>query len=184
MSKPDISSRHGSRASHLHVESVPISTLELFPGNARRGDIAGIVDSIREHGLYKPLVVQRSTRRVLCGNHVLAAARQVGLDSVAVVYADVDDETAKRIVLVDNKLSDDAGYDNDALLALLESLPTLDGTGFTGHEVEELLRTLDDDDPLDLLLEEDDHDDDDRAEPSGLDERCPLCGGPLRKGGI
>ena len=137
-------------------------------------------ESLKAHGLYKPLVVQRSSNQVLCGNHVLAAARELGLESVAVIFADVDDETAKRIVLVDNKLADDANYDTEGLLLLLESLPTLDGTGFADQDVDALLRRLDaganPGGPVDVDAEDDDGDGHGSTQ---VETRCPVCGGPL-----
>jgi hypothetical protein len=50
-----------------------------------------------------------------------------------------DEDTAARIVLVDNRSNDLAAYDDHALLDLLQSLPDLAGTGFDGDSLDELL---------------------------------------------
>jgi DNA N-6-adenine-methyltransferase (Dam) len=76
---------------------------------------------------------------VLAGNHTLRAARALGWGEIAVTFVDVDEEQAARIVLVDNRTNDLAGYDDTELAALLEGLPTLDGTAWGEDELERLL---------------------------------------------
>ena len=51
------------------IERVPVSSLTLFPGNARKGNQPAIAASLAAHGQVTPLVVQRSTRHVLGGNN-------------------------------------------------------------------------------------------------------------------
>jgi ParB family chromosome partitioning protein len=137
---------------------VDVKQIKLYPGNARKGDIDDIASSIDENGFYTPLVVQKSTNFILVGNHrYRAAVERLGYAELPVVYLDVDDVRAKKIVLVDNKTSDDADYDKDALIALLESLDgDLEGTGFDEDELAELLAEVEDgdDDPADSEHEE------------------------------
>lgn len=121
----------------------PISELKFYPGNARRGDIGLIADSLDRLGQYKPIVVN-ADGTVLSGNHTLMAAQRLGWDSIDVHRVDVDDDTAKRIVLVDNKANDEATYEVEELVNLLTELPDLDGTGFSRDEVDELLEALED----------------------------------------
>jgi ParB-like chromosome segregation protein Spo0J len=87
-------------------------------------------------------VVQASTKFVLAGNHTLKAAKKLGWKKIKAVLVDVDDDTAKKIVLADNRLTDLAGYNEPLLKSLLEALPELDGTGFTASEVETLDRLI------------------------------------------
>ena len=102
----------------LQLSTVPVDSVTLHPRNPRRGDVDAIADSIRAHGQYAPLVVQRSTGFVLAGNHRLLALRRLGRDHVDVVFIDVDDDEALRILLVDNRASDEATYDSAELTAL------------------------------------------------------------------
>jgi site-specific DNA-methyltransferase (adenine-specific) len=118
---------------------VPIADLEHFGGNPRRGNVAVIVESLRVNGQYRPVVVNRRTMEVLAGNHTLRAARELGWETIAATFVDVDDATAKRIVLIDNRANDVAGYDDEALLELLQSVDGLAGTGFTDDDLAELL---------------------------------------------
>lgn len=96
---------------------VDTDSLQGFPGNARRGDVEKIRDSIRENGgLYSALIVQRSTGYVVIGNHTWQAAKAEGFERVPVHFMDWDDRTAKHVNLRDNKISDDATYSIDALI--------------------------------------------------------------------
>ena len=45
--------------------TVSVSDLRLHPDNPRRGDPQAIAASLRHHGQYKPLVVNRHTMEVL-----------------------------------------------------------------------------------------------------------------------
>ncbi len=119
--------------------AVDVAELVPYRTNPRRGDVGRIAESLEANGQYRPIVVRRSTNEVLAGNHTLLAARQLGWPKVAATFVDVDDDQAARIVLVDNRTNDLAGYDDDLLLELLQSIPDLGGTGFTSSELDELL---------------------------------------------
>jgi ParB-like chromosome segregation protein Spo0J len=122
------------------VATVALNTLEGYPTNPRRGDIDAIATSLKIHGQYRPIVVQYGTNYILAGNHTYKAAKKIGWKKIKVTYIDVDEQTAKKIVLADNRLTDLAGYNEPLLKSLLQALPELDGTGFTQSEVETLDR--------------------------------------------
>ena len=121
----------------------PISELRFYPGNARRGDIDLIAESLSKLGQYKPIVVNKDGT-ILAGNHTVMAAQRLGWETIDVHRVDVDDDTAKRIVLVDNASNDKSTYDVEDLVNLLTELPTLEATGFTRDEVDQLLESIDD----------------------------------------
>ena len=122
------------------VASVAISSLEAYPTNPRRGDIEAIAQSLKSHGQYRPIVIQYGTNFILAGNHTYKAAKKLGWKKIKVTYIEVDETTARRIVLADNRLTDLAGYNEPLLKSLLQALPELDGTGFTQSEVDTLDR--------------------------------------------
>lgn len=109
---------------------VPIDDVRPYAHNPRRGDLEAIKDSLRQHGQYRPVVASVRTSEVLAGNHTWQAAKALGWEHIAVSWVDVDDEEAARIILVDNRTNDVAGYDDSALAELLSSLPDLTGTGY------------------------------------------------------
>lgn len=123
---------------------VPVEDLKPFPGNPRRGDVTLIADSLRRHGQYRPIVANRRTSQVLAGNHTLAAARTLDWPEIAVTWVDVDEDTAARIVLIDNRANDLAAYDDQALAELLGSLPELEGTGYDSRALAELIAATED----------------------------------------
>jgi ParB-like nuclease family protein len=134
----------------LEVEQVPLGDLRPYPGNARRGDVDAIAESLDRNGQFRPLVVQRATSYVLAGNHTLRAAQKLGWPSVQVTYLDVDEEGARRIVLADNRTADLGGYDEHALADLLRELgDDLAGTGFGADDVDDLLASLEEADAAD-----------------------------------
>lgn len=121
--------------------TVPVDSLKPYPGNPRRGNVDSIVKSLERNGQYRPIVVNKRTSEVLAGNHTLLAARKLGWNEIAATFVDVDEDQAARIVLVDNRANDVAGYDDDELRELLESLPDLEGTGYDDAALAELIQS-------------------------------------------
>lgn len=134
--------------------TVPISGLKHYSKNARKGNLGVIMESLELHGQYRPIVVRSGTNEVLAGNHTLMAARELGWDKIAVTFVDVDDDKAARIVLVDNRANDLGDYDQDALLELINSVDSLEGTGFTDMDLKDMIEDLDNGDDT-IELEED-----------------------------
>lgn len=131
----------------MDVETVPINAIAPYPDNPRLGDRDLIASSLQANGQYRPVVVQRSTGRILAGNNTYLAAQDLGWPEIAVQYVDVDDAAARKIVAVDNRSSDAADYDNALLAELLADLEDdLDGTGYSAEEVDALIGELNTDD--------------------------------------
>jgi len=124
------------------VASVALNTLESYPTNPRRGDVEAIAQSLKAHGQYRPIVVQYGTNFILAGNHTYKAAKKLGWKKIKITYVEVDEESARKIVLADNRLTDLATYNEPLLKSLLTALPELEGTGFTQSEVETLDRLM------------------------------------------
>jgi ParB-like chromosome segregation protein Spo0J len=140
---------HASMTNTLRISSVALADLTPFEGNARRGDVDKIAESLFANGQYKPIVVNRGTHtktpnEVLAGNHTVEAAKSLGWQKIQVVFVDVDRSSAVRINVADNRTSDIATDDTSALIALLQSLEQLDGTGFTDDDLTALVASLDD----------------------------------------
>ena len=145
------------------VAMVKVDELSQHPKNPRTGNIGAIQESIEANGWYGTVVAQRSTGYVLAGNHRLQAAQLVGIESVPVYWVDVDDDTAARILLADNRVNDLASYNDEALKELLSEMAeknNIDGTGWYVDDIETLLGEIEDDwrpdadtDPLDLESE-------------------------------
>lgn len=121
------------------VEVVPIGSLHGFPGNPRTHDLDTIRASLRYHGQYRTVVARSETRHVLAGNGTWEAARAEGWTDIRVEWVSCSDTDAAKIVAVDNRSNDLAGYDEIALADLLRSVPDLTGTGFDAGAFDRLL---------------------------------------------
>jgi len=121
--------------------AVEINDLKSFPGNPRRGNIKKLKESLEASGQYKPIVVQKSTRHILAGNHLWFAAKELGWQTINVVEVDVDNTQAKKIVASDNRLGELGTYDEQELLDLLQDI-SLEGTGYESADVDDLLALL------------------------------------------
>ena len=119
-------------------ETVPIMDLQCHPVNPREGDVGAIIQSLEINGQYRPIIANRRTHRVIVGNHTYVAARTLGWDRIAVHWVDVDEIEESKILLIDNRTSDLATYDTDALVALLMAEASWGGTGYTAEDVEEI----------------------------------------------
>lgn len=127
----------------LEVEMVPLAELLQHPENTNNGDIEALAESVRINGFYSPVIVQRSTGFILAGNHRYVVAMMMDpKQSLPVIYLDVSDDRAKRIMLADNAITR-RGHDDEAhLLDLLQELHQtelgLKGTGFEDYHLLEL----------------------------------------------
>lgn len=121
------------------VVKVALGSIKPHPRNPRIGDVAAIADSLRAHGQYRPIVVQRSTRLVLAGNHTAKAARSLGWTHLDAVLVDVDEEAGHVIMLADNRTADLAVYDGGRLSELLaDTGEELSSSGYSPDDVDHL----------------------------------------------
>jgi len=126
-------------------EMVGVNSLHVHPANPRQGDVGAIYESIEHNGFYGAIIVQRSSGAILAGNHRYMAAVQSGITELPVLYVDVDDDRALRILLADNRTNDKASYDNSTLAEILSDLANtsdLLGTGYDGDDLDELIAGL------------------------------------------
>lgn len=140
---------------NLTTETVPLDALTVHPRNVRQGDVGAISESLKAHGQYRPIVVQRSTGHILAGNHTFKAAQALGWSEIAVTYLDVSDDEGMRILLADNRTNDLATYDDAGLVEVLRDIAATE-TGLTG--------TAFDDDDFDRLIRDADLDEADQPE--------------------
>jgi hypothetical protein len=109
---------------------VGTTQIQPHPDNPRKHALLEIESSIDQNGWYGAIIVQKSTNHILAGHGSYQAAKNHGAKKVPVLLIDVDDETAKRILLGDNRIADLSGYDEDKIMELLEGLESLEGTGY------------------------------------------------------
>jgi hypothetical protein len=131
----------------MEIKEVALITLKPYPNNPRKGNIDLIAESLKTYGQYKPITINKRTNEILAGNHTYEAAKKLGWTTIQATYIDADENTAAKIVLIDNKTSDAGGYDDTKLLGLLDSLGDLDATGYTDKDLKELQALYDSPEP-------------------------------------
>lgn len=126
---------------------VAIDSLEMHPDNPREGNVDVIAESIEVNGFFAPLICQRprdgrTLGRILAGNHRWLGAKRRGMKAIPIVWVDVDDVAAAKILVADNRTSDLATYENTVLARILKDIADADsltGTGFSDQEFKDLL---------------------------------------------
>jgi DNA modification methylase len=133
----------------LRLEMWPISRLTPSPRNARThsaAQVAEIAGSIRAFGFSNPILVGEDGD-VIAGHGRLAAARQLGLTEVPVIVLSGLDELQRRqLMLADNRISLNAGWDLEMLALELKDLSVLGADlkalGFSKQELARALRPV------------------------------------------
>lgn len=133
-------------AAQEYDPAIPVGSLTEHPDNYNQGDIGAISESMDAHGFMGAVLVQRSTHRVLAGNHRLRTATYKGAQTIPGFWLDVDDDEALRILAVDNRTARLAAFDEEKLVALLKTTAGsprgLEGTGYDGDDLDDLIQSL------------------------------------------
>jgi len=130
----------------MQIQQRPIKDLIPYVNNSRTHSdeqVAQIAASIKEFGWTNPILVD-GTNGIIAGHGRLSAARKLGMDSVPVIeLAHLSEIQKKALIIADNKLALNAGWDTTALSLELEALQDTDFDlsllGFSDKELNELL---------------------------------------------
>jgi ParB/RepB/Spo0J family partition protein len=126
------------------LATVPIAELVFNPANPRKHSaeqIERLKASLLRDGQTKPILVRRANHMVIAGHGIMTAAAALGWPSISVLLWDVDQPTADRVMLADNRLSDLSTTDDAMLIELLAKIDEADylATGFSPAEVTKML---------------------------------------------
>lgn len=188
-----------SQAAYVRTQPYPLSDLTPYPGNAKRGDVTAILESLCRNGQYRSVILRETEDAlvVLAGNHTVAAlaAHGPGPCGLVVRVGDeerpcalchgepwtpearcevvrCDDDTAARINLVDNRSAELGTWDSEALAELLGPMgDDLAGTGYNTGDLEDLLAALDEANDDD----QDDDEDQEQGEQGDRDQPAPAA---------
>lgn len=125
---------------------VPVSVLVPYARNARThsdAQVAQIAASIAEFGWTNPILVD-GDKGLIAGHGRLLAARKLELNEVPVIeLSHLTPEQKKAYILADNRLAENAGWDQELLKLELAELKSADFDlelmGFSDKELDELL---------------------------------------------
>ena len=128
---------------------VPINRIKANPKNARthsKRQIRKIAASMREFGFAAPVLIDEQDV-LIAGHGRLEAAKSLGMSTIpAIVIKGLSDARKRALMLADNRIAQDAGWDFERLAEELAELPELlaeDGlevsvTGFEPAEIDRL----------------------------------------------
>src|SRR5882757_3326595 len=134
----------------LQLEYWPLDRLIPYARNARThspAQVAEIAGSIRAFGFSNPILVGEGAD-IIAGHGRLAAARKLGLqEAPVVVLRGLSDAQRRQLVLADNKIALNAGWDAKMLSLKLADLSALGADlsmlGFTIKELSAALSRVD-----------------------------------------
>jgi hypothetical protein len=133
----------------LQVEYWPLARLIPYARNARthsEAQVAEIAGSIRAFGFSNPILVSE-TGDIIAGHGRLAAARKLGLtEAPVVVLRNLTEFERRQLVLADNRIALNAGWDKEMLSLELADLSgmgaDLSALGFTAKELSAALSRI------------------------------------------
>ncbi len=132
------------------VRMYSVKRLIPYARNARthsREQVAQVAASIKEWGWTVPILVDEENM-IIAGHCRVLAAEKLGIDEIPVMIAEGwSPAQRKAYVIADNKLAENAGWDDDLLRVELEDLFEegfdLELTGFSLGEINDILDTGD-----------------------------------------
>ena len=106
----------------MQIEIIDINKLLPYINNPRKNlNIDKVASSIKEFGFQQPIVVDKNYI-IIVGHTRFEAAKKLGLKEVPVQIADLDEDKAKAYRIADNRLNQDADWDNELLSVELNNL--------------------------------------------------------------
>ncbi len=124
------------------MQLVDINKLIPYVNNARTHSpeqITKLRSSLREFGFVSPVIIDREYN-ILCGHGRVCAAKEEGMNEVPCVFVEHLSEAQKKAyILADNRMSLDAGWDDELLKVEMASLQEMGfDIGMTGFDESEL----------------------------------------------
>jgi DNA modification methylase len=129
----------------LKIEKLAVASLKPYGRNPRthsRGQVRQIAASIRKFGFANPILTDRD-RCVIAGHGRIEAAKLLGITEVPTIcLADMTEAQKHAYLLADNKLAENAGWDQELLALELAYIAELDldfdltVTGFETAEID------------------------------------------------
>ena len=136
----------------LNIEYLPTDKMIPYAKNARvhsKEQIKQLADSIKEFGFINPIVIDNEGG-IIAGHGRVMAAKKMKLAKVPTINAShLTDEQKRLYILADNKIAENASWDDKILAAEISELSSLHDVniGLTGFSTEEITSFDDEDIP-------------------------------------
>ena len=127
----------------MKIKSIETNKILPYINNPRKNlNIDKVASSIKEFGFQQPIVIDRNNI-IIVGHTRFEAAKKLGLKEVPLQIADLDENKAKAYRIADNRLNQDADWDNELLGVELNNLLSkdfnLEPIGFSEDELNDIL---------------------------------------------
>ena len=130
----------------MNIVEKNIADIKPYGNNPRKNDsaVAPVANSIREFGFKVPIVIDKDGI-IIAGHTRYRAAKELKLKTVPCIVADdLTEQQVKAFRLADNKVSEFAEWDQDALLEELQGILEVDMSDFGFVNEEDELEEPDD----------------------------------------
>ncbi|MDA1038596.1 MAG: ParB N-terminal domain-containing protein [bacterium] len=108
----------------MKLKEIAIDKLIPYENNPRKNDeaVAKVAESIKEYGFRVPLVVSKDLI-IIAGHTRVKACKLLGIEKVPCHIAeDMDEGDIKAFRITDNRVAEEAEWDNDKLRKELDEL--------------------------------------------------------------
>lgn len=107
----------------MEIVKVSLSKIKPYKNNAKKhpeSQVKNIAQSLQDFGWKQPIVLD-TKNVIIIGHGRFLASKLLGLEFVPCVIADIPEEDAKRLRILDNKLNE-SEWDNELLTLDVEEL--------------------------------------------------------------
>ncbi len=136
------------------AEYVPIERLRPWENNPRKNDgapVEKVAASITQFGFANPILARLANGEIIAGHTRYKAAIHLGMSRVPVRFLDLTEDQAHLLALADNRIAEEAKWDDALLAAVLIDLRAKDvplsGSAFSDSELSKLLSEKTSDEP-------------------------------------
>jgi len=125
------------------IKNIPLKDIKPYSNNPRKKqNITKVVNSIKEFGFQQPIVVDKKNI-IIVGHSRYEAGKELGLDKVPVIIADLSPVKAKAYRIADNRINQDSEWDFSKLTLEFKEISkldfNLDSLGFEKNELDDLI---------------------------------------------
>ena len=125
------------------IKNISLKDIKPYSNNPRKKqNIKKVVNSIKEFGFQQPIVVDKKNI-IIVGHSRYEASKELGLDKVPVIIADLSPVKAKAYRIADNRINQDSEWDFSKLTLEFKEISkldfNLDSLGFEKNELDDLI---------------------------------------------
>jgi site-specific DNA-methyltransferase (adenine-specific) len=126
------------------IQYLSLNEIKPYNNNPRKiKNVDKVAKSIAEFGFQQPIVVDKNNI-IIVGHTRFQASKQLGLEKVPVLIADLTEQQAKAYRIVDNRLNEDNEWDKDLLNIEIDDLKDYNSEllnfGFDEKELDNIKR--------------------------------------------